>query len=115
LFTTCSVAVEVWVAIYSWLGIITAVPGSLILSSESFGFTFKYKKRAKGLNMIWQTVMWSLWKARNSLIFEGTKLKVYEIVDAIKYRSLDWLIARKFAGVCISYEWEKFPLDCLLR
>jgi hypothetical protein len=115
LFTTCSVAVEVWAAIYSWLGIITVVPGSLLLSFESFGFPFKCKKRAKGLIMIWQTAMWSLWKARNSYIFEGKKLKVYEIVDAIKHRSLDWLIAKKFAGVCISYEWAKFPLDCLLR
>jgi hypothetical protein len=65
--------------------------------------------------LIWQTVTWSLWKARNSLIFEGKKFKVYEIVDAIKHRSLEWFIARKHVSVCIPYEWEKFPLDCLLK
>jgi hypothetical protein len=42
-------------------------------------------------------------------------MKVYEIVDAIKHRSLDWFIAKKYASVYIAYEWEKFPLDCLLR
>jgi hypothetical protein len=115
LFTKCEVAVEVWRAIHSWLGLTTAVPGNLALSFESFGFPFKCKKRKKGMNLIWQTVTWSLWIARNNFIFEGKKLKVYEIVDAIKHRSLDWFIASKFAGVCLLYEWEKFPLECLLR
>jgi hypothetical protein len=60
LFTKCEVAVEVWSAIHSWLGLITAVPGNLALSFESFGFPFKCKKRKKGLNLTWQTVTWSL-------------------------------------------------------
>jgi hypothetical protein len=104
LFTKCDVAVKVWSAIHSWLGLITAVPGNLTLSFESFGFPFKCKKRRKGFNLIWQTVNWSLWLARNTFIFEGKTLKVYEIVDAIKHRSLDWFIASKFAGVCLFYE-----------
>ncbi|MCI41265.1 hypothetical protein A2U01_0062498, partial [Trifolium medium] len=58
--------------------------------------------------------MWSLWLARNSLIFEGHKLKVCDIVDAIKQRSLQWFIASRYGGVCLGYEWEKFPLACLL-
>jgi hypothetical protein len=32
LFTKCDVAVNVWSAIHSWLGLITAVPGNLTLS-----------------------------------------------------------------------------------
>jgi hypothetical protein len=66
LFTTCSVAVEVWVAIYAWIGLSTVVLGNVSLSFEAFGFPFKYKKRRKGLNLIWQTVTWSLWLARNT-------------------------------------------------
>jgi hypothetical protein len=107
--------VEVWVAIHAWIGLSTVVPGNVSLSFEGFGFPFKCKKRRKGINLIWQTVTWSLWLARNTHIFEGKFLKVYEIVDAIKHRSLEWFIARKFPGVCLFYEWENFPLECLLR
>jgi hypothetical protein len=106
LFMTCSVAVEVWIAIYAWIGLSTVVPGNVSLSFEAFGFPFKCKRRRKGLNLIWQTVTWSLWLARNTLIFDGKTLKVYDIVDAIKRRSLEWFIARKFPGVVLYYEWE---------
>jgi hypothetical protein len=115
LFTTCTVAVDVWRAVYSWLGVCTVVPGNIFQSFESFGYPFKCKKRAKGLILIWQTVIWCLWKARNSIIFEGKVQRIYDIVEAIKRRSLEWFTARKFAGVCMLYEWEKAPLLCLLR
>jgi hypothetical protein len=107
--------VEVWVAIYAWIGLSTVVPGNVSISFEAFGFPFKCKKRRKGLNLIWQTVAWSLWLARNRFIFDGTSLKVQEVVEAIKHRSLEWFIARRFPGVCLFYEWEKLPLDCLSR
>jgi hypothetical protein len=113
LFMTCSVAV--WSAIHSWLGLFTAVPGNVSLSFQAFGFPLNTKKSAKGFMLIWQSVSWSLWKARNLLIFEGKKVENIEIVDAIKYRSLEWFRVRKHASVCISYEWEKFPLLCLSR
>ncbi|KAK2360340.1 hypothetical protein QL285_085620 [Trifolium repens] len=115
LFFTCPVAVEVWTLIIAWLGLVTVVPGNVIQSFESFGFPFKSKIRVMGLNLIWQTVVWSLWIARNSFIFEGVELKGYEIVDAIKHRSLQWFLARKQGMVCLSYEWEKLPLECLKR
>jgi hypothetical protein len=67
-----------------------------------YNFFFE-QQNMKGLMLIWQTVTWSLWKATNSLIFEGKKVGINEIVDAIKYRSLDWFRARKHASVCLSY------------
>lgn len=115
LFLTCPMAMEVWIAINAWLGVTTVVPGNLLHSFESFGFPFRCKKLAKGLSLIWQTVVWSLWRARNGFIFDGLKLKANEIVDAIKHRSLQWFIAKKHGCVHLSYEWEKFPIDCLNR
>jgi hypothetical protein len=115
LFTRCPVAVEVWTAINAWLGVSTVVSGNLSHSFQSFGFPFKCKSRVKGLNLIWQTVLWSLRLARNSLIFYGTKVQGPDIVEAIKYRSLKWFLARKIGVVHLSYEWEKHPLECLMR
>jgi hypothetical protein len=115
LFFQCPVAVEVWTMVMAWLGFVTAVPGNVIQSFESFGVPFKTKLRFKGFNLIWHTVVWSLWLARKSFIFEGVKMEGNEIVDAIKHRSLQWFIVRKQGVVCLSYEWEKFPLECLNR
>jgi hypothetical protein len=115
LFFTCPVAVEVWTAVWAWLGFVTVVPGNAIQSFESFGVPFRNKLRIKGLNLIWQTVVWSIWLARNSLIFEGVKMEGHQIMDAIKHRSFQWFIARKQGVVCLSLEWEKLPLDCIKR
>jgi hypothetical protein len=91
------------------------VPGNAIQSFESFGVPFRNKLRIKGLNLIWQTVVWSIWLARNSLIFEGVKMAGHQIVDAIKHMSFLWFIARKQGVVYLSLEWEKLPLDCIKR
>ncbi|PNX63158.1 pantothenate synthetase, partial [Trifolium pratense] len=98
LFTMCDVAVDVWLKIHSWLRISTAVPGNISLSFQSFAAQFKSKKRVEGLNLLWQSVMWSLWIASNSLIFQGERLKTCEIVDAIKHRSLQWFNASRSGG-----------------
>jgi hypothetical protein len=115
LFFTCPVAVEVWTLVLAWLGLVTAVPGNAIHSFDSFGAPFRNKTRIKGLILIWHTVVWSIWLARNAFIFEGVKMEGREIVDAIKHRSLQWFIARKQGVVCLSYEWEKLPLECINR
>jgi hypothetical protein len=52
LFTTCTVAVDVWRAVYSWLGMSTVVPGNIVQSFETFGYPFKCKKKSKGLILI---------------------------------------------------------------
>jgi hypothetical protein len=115
LFFSCPLAVEVWTMVMAWLGLVTAVPGNAFHSFESFGVPFRTNTRIKGLILIWQTVVWSIWLARNALIFEGVKKEGHEIVDAIKHRSLQWFIARKQGVVCLAYEWEKLPLDCIKR
>jgi hypothetical protein len=46
-FTTCRV--EVWVAIYCWLGLTTVILGSVSLPFETFDFPFKGKNGQRGL------------------------------------------------------------------
>jgi hypothetical protein len=75
LFFTCPIAVEVWTAVLAWLGLVSVVPGNAFQSFESFGVPFRNKLRIKGLNLLWQTVVWSIWLARNALIFEGVKME----------------------------------------
>jgi hypothetical protein len=59
--------------------------------------------------MIWQATCWTIWRARNSKIFEGKDPIISEIVDAIKRTSLQWLTAKRSGSVCLAYEWIKIP------
>ncbi|GAU46902.1 hypothetical protein TSUD_296810 [Trifolium subterraneum] len=95
LFGSCRVALEVWAEIYKWIGIQSVHSSDLCSSFESFGFPFNIcKKRRKGLCLIWHTVIWSLWKARNACIFDGKELSIHHLVETNKHVSLKWLIAR---------------------
>jgi hypothetical protein len=115
LFILFTFSIRVWQLIHAWLGLYTVVPGSILVSFDSFGFPFNFRKRKQGLRMIWQATCWTVWLARNASIFEQKDSSVSEIVEAIKRTSLQWLMAKKSGAVCMAYEWQKFPLEVLLR
>jgi hypothetical protein len=115
LFGTCSFALSVWSEIGKWFGLQLAHPLDLCSSFESFCFPFNCKKRRKGLYMIWQAVVWSLWKARNARIFEEKVVAPHDLVEEIKHMSFRWFLAKTNPYVCCEYEWVKYPLECLLR
>ncbi|GAU16593.1 hypothetical protein TSUD_233450 [Trifolium subterraneum] len=115
IFLRCGKAVDVWCAIYGWLGLQTVLPGDLCCSFETFGFSLSSKKRRGGLYMIWHATMWLLWKDRNLFIFEGKLILVADIVEAIQRLSLKWFLASCQGAVCWIYDWKKYPLHCLLR
>ncbi|MCI81480.1 hypothetical protein A2U01_0102754, partial [Trifolium medium] len=42
------------------------------------------KKRKQGLLMIWNSVVWALWRQRNKIIFENGNGDLSGVVDEIK-------------------------------
>jgi hypothetical protein len=49
----------------------------LLVINHFFYFLFNAcKKRRKDLNLIWQAVVWNLWKAKNACIIHG-KIKIF--------------------------------------
>ncbi|GAU47835.1 hypothetical protein TSUD_306460 [Trifolium subterraneum] len=58
----------------------------------------------KGIVLIWHVAMWSIWLARNELIFSNKKQNVDELVEGIKRRSPEWLLKRKDGIPSLLYE-----------
>jgi hypothetical protein len=63
--------------------------------------------------MLWCTVIWSIWRHRNSLIFENGALNLHGLVEEINATSWKWWIARSNSTPCLLYEWIAEPGVCL--
>ncbi|CAJ2639684.1 unnamed protein product [Trifolium pratense] len=73
------------------------------------------KHMRKGLIMIWQAVIWALWRHRNKIVFENGITDVIGLVEEVKISSWKWWIARSQTLSCLCYEWNQAPTLCLLE
>jgi hypothetical protein len=65
--------------------------------------------------MIWEAVIWVIWKARNGCIFNNVDSRWDELVEEVKVMSWRWLLGRLNTPACMYYEWSWCPRECLLR
>jgi hypothetical protein len=79
-----------------------------------FGALKVAKKSRKGVVMLWQAVVWGIWRARNDVIFSQKPHVFQEVVEKIKRMSWDWLLAKKLHYPCLYYEWCINPLYCIV-
>jgi hypothetical protein len=59
--------------------------------------------------LIWQVVLWSIWKAGNDSIFNNKAVTVLEAVDNTKVTSWRWYLGRLAKLPCLLYEWLREP------
>jgi len=85
LFVTCGVASELWYRIFRWLGWLLVLPRDLVgLFDVLLGLDGRVKIR-RGFLLIWHTVVWTIWTARNDLVFSSMALDVEELVHKIQF------------------------------
>jgi hypothetical protein len=70
-------------------------------------------QRRKGYILIWHAVVWAIWKARNSVIFENGVMVAKDVVEEVKAISWRWSISRLLPSPCLLYEWCAEPNICL--
>lgn len=98
-----------------WLDLNFIMPPNLFIHWECWSGGVMNKKIRKGLRMIWQAAIWSIWKARNDCVFNGRVTRWDEVAEDLKVLSWRWLLGRLNVTACVIYEWEWSPWDCLLR
>ncbi|KAL5179182.1 hypothetical protein HKD37_01G000537 [Glycine soja] len=99
----------IWNVVFDWLGIFTIILADIVQLYQQMGF---YKKGAKVKRMkflFWHVTSWSLWNARNSIIFRDGTLDAASIIARIKMLSWQWLLGKKgnrpglfFSSWCIN-------------
>jgi hypothetical protein len=90
LFLHCRKTIRVWYEICKWLGVVIVMPSDIMTLFYCFCGLVRNKKVKKGFLLVWHTVLWSLWKARNDVIFNGMSKEPLEVVEEIKVLSWKW-------------------------
>jgi hypothetical protein len=112
LFLHCNVAMVVWYQIFKWLGVVVVIPPNLFHLFDCLSVAAKNKKIKKGFHLIWHTVIWSIWRARNNLIFNNVRTEPLELVEEVKVLSWRWSTDRLKITPCLFYEWSWDPGAC---
>jgi hypothetical protein len=84
LFLHCRVAMVVWYEIFKWLGVVVVMPPNLFLLFDCLSVAARNKKIRKGFRLIWHTVIWCIWRARNNFIFNNERTVPLDLVEEVK-------------------------------
>jgi hypothetical protein len=82
------------------------MPPNLFHLFECLSESARNKKIKKGFRFVWHTVIWSLWRARNNVIFNSSTLDPQGIVEEVKVLSWKWSADCLRISPCLLYEWE---------
>ena len=115
LFLHCEVASSVWLRIMVWLDRVFLIPPNLFVHWECWSGGERKKEVKKGLWLIWHTIAWVMWKARNDKIFKGKSYMIEDLVEEIKVLFWRWFLDRMRVLVCLFYEWGWNPQACFER
>jgi hypothetical protein len=95
---------RVWYDIFRWIGVVVVMPPSIALLFEMLSGSVRNKKLRQGFLMIWHVSIWSIWKARNSVIFANGLLDPSVLVDEVNVLSWEWSLARLKLRPYLFYE-----------
>nr|KYP49176.1 Putative ribonuclease H protein At1g65750 family [Cajanus cajan] len=102
LFLMCPMAFNTWLVVANWLEVAVVFPNSLISLYLYWTNLGIYKKHSHFLQVVWVSVIWSLWLHRNVIIFQQGTTDCKEVLDNIKLRSWKW-INSSVPGYSFSY------------
>jgi hypothetical protein len=115
LFLHCNMALVVWYGIFKWLGVVIVVPPNLFYLFYWLSSAAKSKKARRGFRLVWHSVVWSIWLARNNRIFNNVLIQPMELVEEIKVLSWRWSVDRLKITPFLFYEWCLDPGCCFER
>ncbi|CAK8536393.1 unnamed protein product [Lathyrus sativus] len=112
LFFSCSKSSLVWNRICEWVDIEYISEDCCSLHAKVWKSRLPGHCKEYKINSIWFISCWSLWRARNNIIFNNASIDIEDIVFDIKVFSWNWLIlGRQDNKNCNLYDWFKFPFD----
>jgi hypothetical protein len=109
----CNVILQVWDCIFNWLGLKLELPHSILSLLNFLATVPGSKQKRKGLVMVCNAVIWSIWRHRNKAIFDNGATYLASLFNDVKTLSWKWWIGRSNTSPCLFYEWNAEPMICL--
>lgn len=110
----CNPVWQVWSSILAWWGVQWVSPNTVV----NLLLWWKCNKLNKDKKLIWEVIplaiLWTIWNARNALVFESTAPQWDNITDLIKVRVALW-VKSKMGGNNFSIEDFLFRLNSILQ
>ncbi|MCI18437.1 hypothetical protein A2U01_0039591 [Trifolium medium] len=94
---------------------VVIIPPNLASSFALLVGCGKDKRGKECLALIWNSLMWSIWKVRNDIVFNNKEVVIDDLVDQVKTQAWKWFIGRMAKSPCLLYEWKWNPIDCFQR
>nr|KYP32205.1 Putative ribonuclease H protein At1g65750 family [Cajanus cajan] len=91
LFLMCPMAFNTWLAVAKWLEVTVVFPNSIFSHYLYWTNLGIYEKHSQLLQVVWVSIIWSLWLHRNVIIFQQGTIDAKEVLDNIKLRSWKWI------------------------
>ncbi|KAL8476037.1 hypothetical protein ACS0TY_028632 [Phlomoides rotata] len=91
IFFECEFSHKVWMECCNWLGVVTVLPSNPTMNQLHFSSFLRGRRGRIDVVCVWEGIVWTLWKWRNSKFFKGIEVSVNKIVDEIKARLWSWI------------------------
>jgi hypothetical protein len=115
LFLYCNGIMQVWDRVFCWLGMKFSLPHTITSILNLMASTRGSKQARRGMVMIWISLIWTVWRHRNRIIFENGSVNLTELLDDVKIMSWKWWIGKLNSPPPLLYEWISEPTICLAR
>ncbi|GKU86994.1 hypothetical protein SLEP1_g1457 [Rubroshorea leprosula] len=109
LFIHCSVAYLVRSKCAQWWRLLLVHPLTCQEDFQQHRHPYKNPLIRTGWDVIWFSIMWSLWMVRNAKIFKNQEWEVDRIVELVQLRSFNWIKGRTTGYSFNLYEWMLEP------
>lgn len=115
LFLFCFIFDRVWNQVLAWMGIAGFPISSSVLDHFSNCHILFAGRTNKEFRMLfWYSIVWSMWLARNVILFKGDFLKENELIYSIKICSWNWSGLVVPGLITLAYYIDLTSLNCRL-
>ncbi|XP_022007925.1 uncharacterized protein LOC110907219 [Helianthus annuus] len=108
LFVSCHLAQTVWALITQWCKIPVFFAFGIKDILDLHLFVKSSTKKKKIIQAIVHVTFWSIWAARNKLIFDGSYPEVSKILEEVKVMSYLWVKNRSKDAAITLESWKRF-------
>ncbi|GKV33677.1 hypothetical protein SLEP1_g42153 [Rubroshorea leprosula] len=113
LFLRCNMVRWLWMACAKWWGIKVTLEEDCWNTSQIPEREQKEKCIRDGCDCIWNSLVWTVWLARNQKTFQGKEINREKLLELIQLKSFHWITTKKERFAFTLTDWFLNPVACL--